>query len=64
MTTGNNLKSLARRANKYRKSLALLIFPEGTLVSALTKPKSAKYADKMNIVRLGLVSRSAADNSR
>lgn len=31
------------------KKLLLMIFPEGTLVSPLTRPASAKYAEKMGI---------------
>lgn len=47
---GIRIKSLARRAEKYQTSLAILLYPEGTLFSGLTKPKSAKYAEKMGIV--------------
>lgn len=48
---GIHLDTLGRRAVKHDKSLAVLIYPEGTLVSALTRPKSAKYAEKINVVR-------------
>lgn len=52
---GNTLKPLARRAAKYKKALVLLIFPEGTLFSRLTQPKSDRYAEKLNIVSSILV---------
>lgn len=47
---GKILKPLARRAEKYQKPLALLLFPEGTLFSSITQPKSAKYAEKIGVV--------------
>lgn len=48
---GIHLDTLGRRATKHDKNLAVLIYPEGTLVSALTRPKSAKYAEKIKVVR-------------
>ena len=71
--TGATLTTLGRRATKHDKSLALLLYPEGTLVSALqepaqcavascqdlifqvsvlTRPKSLKFAENQNIVRV------------
>ncbi|KAI5477409.1 hypothetical protein MNV49_006400 [Pseudohyphozyma bogoriensis] len=58
--TGNILWNLGRRAMNKAKpekggekgkegKVALLMFPEGTLVSPLTRPSSAKYAEKMGI---------------
>jgi lysocardiolipin and lysophospholipid acyltransferase len=47
---GEAINALGRRATKHQRKLALLLYPEGTLVSALTRPGSAKYAEKMGIV--------------
>lgn len=49
--TGKNLRTLGTRASKYKKSLALLVFPEGTLVSKLTRPGSARFAERIGEVR-------------
>jgi len=38
--------SIAQRAQRAGQAFALLIFPEGTLVSQDTRPLSKKYADK------------------
>jgi len=43
------LGSMAKRAEMEDNPLALLIFPEGTLVSKDTRPLSKKYADKIGI---------------
>lgn len=48
---GNGLHELGRRATKHDRPLTLLVYPEGTLVSKLTRPKSAAYAAKINQVR-------------
>lgn len=45
------LASLGRQAQQEHNPLALIIYPEGTLVSKDTRPLSKKYADKMGIVR-------------
>ncbi|KAL8292812.1 hypothetical protein RQP46_000506 [Phenoliferia psychrophenolica] len=47
--TGDTLTTLGRRATKHDKSLSLLLYPEGTLVSVLTRPKSKKFAEKLGI---------------
>ena len=44
---GNQLTSLA---NNKTGRLSLMIYPEATLVSKLTRPKSQKYAEKIGIV--------------
>jgi lysocardiolipin and lysophospholipid acyltransferase len=48
--TGEALGQLGRRAVKHQRKLAVLIYPEGTLVSALTRPKSKAYAEKRGVV--------------
>lgn len=53
--TGIQISGLARRAIKTgdeeRKKLSLLVYPEGTLVSKLTRPGSLRFAEKKGIVR-------------
>lgn len=46
------LAQTAIRARSFGTPLALLIYPEGTLVSADTRPISRKYAEKINAVCL------------
>lgn len=48
--TGETLFELGRRATRHKRPLSLLVYPEGTLVSALTRPKSAAYAEKLGVV--------------
>lgn len=48
---GLHLDQIAKRAQSAGNALALIIFPEGTLVSKDTRPLSKKYADKTGIVR-------------
>jgi 1-acyl-sn-glycerol-3-phosphate acyltransferase len=45
------LASLGREAERDGKPLCFMLYPEGTLVSKDTRPRSKKYADKMGIVR-------------
>lgn len=45
--TGSSAPRAAIRGLKNK--ILLLIFPEGTLVSVLTRPKSKQYADKQGI---------------
>lgn len=45
-----DLTRIGERAQRKDESLALMIFPEGTLVSVDTRPLSKKYADKIGIV--------------
>lgn len=45
------LALIGKRTEERQNPLTFIIFPEGTLVSADTKPKSKKYADKLQIVR-------------
>lgn len=62
--TGEALGQLGRRAVKHQRKLALLLYPEGTLVSALTRPKSKAYAEKKGVVsfvRLGVRKEAEAD---
>lgn len=47
---GSSLLTLGKRATKHDRPLALLLYPEGTLVSALTRPKSEAYAKSSGIV--------------
>jgi len=49
---GKHLVSIAQRAQRAGQAFALLIFPEGTLVSQDTRPLSKKYADKTSTVSL------------
>ena len=53
--TGIQLTGLATRAaktpDKEGKKLSLLVYPEGTLVSKLTRPGSKRFADRKGIVR-------------
>ncbi|OBZ78790.1 putative acyltransferase CST26 [Grifola frondosa] len=44
-----SLSWLARRAEKEDSPLTFILYPEGTLVSADTRPVSKKYADKLGI---------------
>ncbi|KAJ3499649.1 hypothetical protein NLJ89_g10079 [Agrocybe chaxingu] len=44
-----DLASLGREAEREGKPLCFLLYPEGTLVSKDTRPRSKKYADKMGI---------------
>ncbi|SCV70800.1 BQ2448_3562 [Microbotryum intermedium] len=46
---GNQVFHLGRRAQRHDRKLAVLIFPEATLVSVLTRPKSKAYADKIGV---------------
>jgi 1-acyl-sn-glycerol-3-phosphate acyltransferase len=43
------LASLGREAERDGKPLCFMLYPEGTLVSKDTRPRSKKYADKMGI---------------
>jgi 1-acyl-sn-glycerol-3-phosphate acyltransferase len=47
----SQLAILGRQAERQDRPLALIIYPEGTLVSEQTRPISKKFADKMGIVR-------------
>lgn len=47
---GHSLHELGRRAQRHGKKLSLLLYPEGTLVSKLTRPRSQKYAEKLGVV--------------
>ncbi|KIM48017.1 hypothetical protein M413DRAFT_218056 [Hebeloma cylindrosporum] len=44
-----DLASLGREAEREGKPLCFMLYPEGTLVSKDTRPRSKKYADKMGI---------------
>ncbi|KAF9480044.1 hypothetical protein BDN70DRAFT_878074 [Pholiota conissans] len=44
-----DLSSLGREAEREGKPLCFMLYPEGTLVSKDTRPRSKKYADKMGI---------------
>lgn len=44
------LAKLGRKAQRREDPFALIIYPEGTLVSVETRPVSKKYADKMGFV--------------
>ena len=44
------LSKLGRKAQQQDNPFALIIYPEGTLVSSDTRPVSKKYAEKMGIV--------------
>lgn len=46
-----SLASLGKDAEREGKPLCFIVYPEGTLVSKDTRPKSKKFADKMGIVR-------------
>jgi 1-acyl-sn-glycerol-3-phosphate acyltransferase len=61
MYLGRHLDKLAKRAQASGEPFSLMVFPEGTLVSANTRPLSKKYADKMGIVsfRVTCAGRSA-----
>lgn len=48
----SNLVPVAREAQRRGEAYQCLLFPEGTLYSSLTRPKSKLYADKVGIVRL------------
>jgi 1-acyl-sn-glycerol-3-phosphate acyltransferase len=48
------LSKLGKKAQEEDKPFALILFPEGTLVSKDTRPVSSKYAEKMGVVRQGL----------
>jgi 1-acyl-sn-glycerol-3-phosphate acyltransferase len=47
-----SLASLGREAESENTPLCFIVYPEGTLVSKDTRPKSKKFADKMGIVSL------------
>lgn len=47
----SSLYKTAQRAMQDKLPFALLLFPEGTLVSRLTRPKSASFAKTTGIVR-------------
>ncbi|KAF4622983.1 hypothetical protein D9613_001976 [Agrocybe pediades] len=44
-----DLASLGREAEREGKPLCFILYPEGTLVSKDTRPRSKKYAEKMGI---------------
>uniref|UniRef100_A0A8H8CPN0 Phospholipid/glycerol acyltransferase domain-containing protein n=1 Tax=Psilocybe cubensis TaxID=181762 RepID=A0A8H8CPN0_PSICU len=44
-----DLATLGREAEREGKPLCFMLYPEGTLVSKDTRPKSKKYAEKMGI---------------
>ncbi|SCZ99031.1 BZ3500_MvSof-1268-A1-R1_Chr7-1g09362 [Microbotryum saponariae] len=48
-SVGNQIFHLGRRAQRHDRKMAMLIFPEATLVSVLTRPKSKAYADKIGV---------------
>ncbi len=48
---GKQLARLGEQTQQEGDPLALILYPEGTLVSKDTRPLSKKYADKMGIVR-------------
>lgn len=48
---GKNLRNLGRRSTANDKTLAVLLYPEESLVSPDTRAKSAKDAAKLGIVR-------------
>jgi len=50
----DQLSRLAARAQVLSTPLALMIFPEGTLVSKDTRPISKKYAEKIGVVSVSL----------
>lgn len=52
---GEHLVKVAERAKYADSRVALMIFPEGTLVSRDTRPLSKKYADKIGIVCRSLI---------
>jgi len=47
----DQLSRLAARAQVLSTPLALMIFPEGTLVSNDTRPVSKKFSEKIAVVR-------------
>jgi len=47
----SHLEKLGKKAEQDDRPFAFLVYPEGTLVSANTRPVSKKYADKSGIVR-------------
>jgi hypothetical protein len=47
----SHLSALGLQAERQDKPFTLFLYPEGTLVSKLTRPISKKFADKMGIVR-------------
>lgn len=49
---GEHIVDVAEQAKAADSKLALMFFPEGTLVSPDTRPLSKKYADKVGIVCL------------
>ncbi|KIK04274.1 hypothetical protein K443DRAFT_93492 [Laccaria amethystina LaAM-08-1] len=48
----SDLASLAKAAEKEDRPLCFMLYPEGTLVSNDTRPRSKKFAEKMGIVDL------------
>jgi len=50
LNLATQLSALGRHSEKHNKPLSLIIYPEGTLVSEMTRPISKKFADKMGIV--------------
>lgn len=48
----SHLAKLGRKAELEDNPLAFIIYPEGSLVSEETRPRSKKYADKMGIVSI------------
>lgn len=49
---GEHVVDVAEQSKAADSKLALIIYPEGTLVSKDTRPLSKKYADKVGIVRI------------
>ncbi|KAF8167908.1 acyltransferase-domain-containing protein [Crassisporium funariophilum] len=45
-----DLASLGREAEREGKPLCFMLYPEGTLISKDTRPRSKKFADKMGIL--------------
>lgn len=50
------LSKLGKKAEQEDNPFALILFPEGTLVSRDTRPISRRYAEKLGVVRLSLLS--------
>lgn len=48
-TLSHHLAKLAKVSHKVASPLNLFIFPEGTLVSPITRPQSKSYADKVGL---------------
>jgi 1-acyl-sn-glycerol-3-phosphate acyltransferase len=59
----SSLATLGKSAEEEDNPLCLIIYPEGTLVSEMTRPISKKFADRTRIVSFAIALQTSITNS-